>query len=348
MRAFVTGATGLLGGNLVETLIADGHSVTALVRSKAKAGHLAALGVSLVEGDMERVAGFAPALAGHDVLFHAAAYFREYYQPGVDHWAKLKAINIDGTLELLRAAEAHGLSRVVHTSSSGVYGKRPNGLPADESTPPDAQVYANLYFRSKLEGDQAIDAFLRTSKLPVVLIQPGWMFGPGDRAPTSSGQLLLDYLNRRLPVSFPGYGAPTDARDVARAMANAAERGRSGERYIVGGDEPLPFPQLFAMLEELSGVPAPRISVPYGVVLAVAHVSEAASRITGKPASMPVEGIKTLREPHPLSSAKAVRELGATFRPFKETLRDELAWYARHRPELVGPAANRLATLAQA
>lgn len=345
MRAFVTGATGLLGGNLVEALLAEGHSVTALVRSKGKAGHLAALGVTLVEGDMERVAAFAPALHGHDTLFHAAAYFREYYQPGVDHWARLQAINIDGSVELLRAAEAQGVARVVYTSSSGVYGKTPDGSPATEHTPPDAQVHANLYFRSKLLADQAIDRFLAERALPVVFIQPGWMFGPGDRAPTSSGQLILDYLNGRLPVSFPGYGAPTDARDVARAMVSAAERGRSGERYIVGGDEPLPFARLFAMLEELSGVPAPRVSVPYGVVLAVAHLSEAVGRITGRPVSMPVEGIKTLRDPHPLSSAKAIRELGATFRPFKETLRDELAWFARHRPELVGPAAGRLVAL---
>ncbi|HMQ32292.1 MAG TPA: NAD-dependent epimerase/dehydratase family protein [Chloroflexaceae bacterium] len=347
MRAFVTGATGLLGGSLVEALLAAGHSVTAMVRSKAKAGHLAAQGVSLVEGDMEQVGGFAPALGGHEVLFHAAAYFREYYQPG-DHWAKLKAINVDGTAALLRAAEAAGVGKVVYASSSGVLGKAPGGAPADETTPPDAMVHRNLYFRSKLLAERAVDAFLAESRLPVVLIQPGWMFGPGDRAPTSSGRLILDYLNRRLPVSFPGYGAATDARDVARAMLAAAERGRGGERYLVSADTPVRFDQLFALLEELSGVPAPRLSVPYGVVLAAAYASEALSRLSGQPATMPVEGIRTLREPHPTSSAKGARELGATFRPLRETLRDELAWFARHRPELVGPAAGRLAALGSA
>lgn len=348
MRAFVTGATGLLGGNLVQALVDDGHAVTAVVRSKAKAAHLAALGVTLVEGAMERVAGFAPAMRGHDVLFHAAAYFREYYQPGADHWARLKAINVDGTAAILRAAEEQGLARAVYASSSGVLGKAPGGAPADETTPPDELVHANLYFRSKLLAEQAVDAFLAASKLPVVLIRPAWMFGPGDRAPTSSGQLILDFLNRRIPVSFAGYGAPVDARDVARAMVSAATRGRSGERYIVGGDATIRFDQLFALLEELSGVPAPRLRLPYGAILAAAHLSEAASRVTGRPASMPVEGIKTLREPHPLTSAKAVRELGATFRPFRATLRDELAWFARHRPELVGPIAPHLAALAGA
>lgn len=347
MHAFVTGATGLLGGNLIETLLDDGHTVTALVRSKAKAEHLAARGVNLVEGDMAQVAGFAANLQGHDVLFHTAAFFREYFQPG-DHWTQLQAINIDGTVALLRAAERYGVKRVVYASSSGVLGKGPAGTPANESTPPDALVYENLYFRSKLLAEQAIDEFLTTSMLPVVLIQPGWMFGPGDRAPTSSGQLILDFLNRRLPVSFAGDGSPVDARDVARAMVTAAERGRSGARYIVGGDTTVSFKQIFAMLEELSGVPAPRLSVPYSMVLAVAHISDSISRLTSRPSMMPVAGIKTLREPRPLSSARAVQELGATFRPFKATLRDELAWFAQHRPQLVGPAAGKLATLTAA
>ncbi len=344
MRAFVTGATGLLGGNLAAALLSAGHSVTALVRSPARAGHLAAAGVSLVEGEMEHVAGFAPALRGHDVVFHAAAYFREYYQPG-DHWPKLKAINVDGTLALLRAAEAQGVARVVYASSNGVLGKGPGGGPADEGTPPDDLVHANLYFRSKLAAERAIDAFLGESKLPVVLIQPAWMFGPGDRAPTSSGRLVLDFLGRRLPVSFPGYGTPVDARDVARAMLAAAERGRGGERYIVGGDTAYSFTQIFALLEELSGVPAPRLRAPYPLALGYAYLSEGLSRLTGRPATAPVEGVRSLREARPTSSAKAIRELGASFRPLKETLRDEIAWFARHMPDQVGPAAGRLAAL---
>lgn len=347
MRAFVTGATGLLGGNLVETLLADGHSVTAVVRSKARAAHLAALGVELVEGDMERVAGFAPALHGHDILFHTAAYFREYFQPG-DHWARLRAINVDGTVELLRAAETHGITKAIYTSSSGILGQAPGGVPAGEETPPDALVYSNLYFRSKLLAEQAVDGFLAESALPVVLIRPGWMFGPGDRAPTSSGQLVLDLLNRRLPFSFPGYGSPVDARDVARAMVTAVERGRSGERYGVGGDQAVRLDQIFAMVEELSGIPAPRLRVPYGVILSYAFISETSARLTGGRATATMDGIKTLRDPRPTSSARAVRELGASFRPLKATLRDEIAWFARTRPELVGPAATRLATLASA
>lgn len=343
MRVFVTGGTGLLGSNLVRLLVQSGHEVTALVRSRAKAARsLGGLGVQLVEGDMARVSEFAEALAGHELLYHTAAYFREYYQPG-DHWAQLKAINIDGTLALLRAAEAQGVRKVVYASSSAVLGRRPDGAPADESTPPDAQVYRNLYSRSKLLAEEAIAEFLRSSKLPVTLILPGWMFGPGDWAPTNSGRLVIDFLNRRLPFGIPGVGVPTDARDVAAAMIAAAERGRSGERYIVGGERPVSFRELFGLLEELSGVPAPRLFVPYWLALAFAYGSELASRATGRPAMAPVEGIRTLRRARPISSAKAMRELGVTLRPLRDTLRDEIAWFRAERPELLTRGAGRAA-----
>jgi dihydroflavonol-4-reductase len=343
MRVFVTGGTGLLGSNLVQLLARDGHSVTALVRSKERAARqLGGLGVQLVEGDMGDVAGFAPALAGHDLLYHVAAYFREYYQPG-DHWAPLQRVNIDGTTALLRAAEAHGVGRVVYASSSGVLGARPDGQPADEGTPPDAMVRDNLYFRSKLLAEEAIATFLQTSRLPVVLVLPGWMFGPGDWAPTSSGRIVLDFLNRRLPVGIPGVGTPVDARDVAAAMVAAAERGRSGERYIVGGDAAVPFRELFGLLEELSGVPGPRVYPPFWFAYVYGFLSESYGRITGRPVTATLEGVRTLSEARPTSSAKAIRELGASFRPLRDTLRDEIAWFRAERPELLAGGAGRAA-----
>jgi dihydroflavonol-4-reductase len=328
MRVFVTGGTGLLGSNLVQLLAQAGHQITALVRSPERAARQLGPEVQLVQGDMADVAAFAPALAGHELLFHTAAFFREYFQPG-DHWAMLQRVNIDGTMALLRAAETHGVRKVVYASSSGVLGKGRNGTPADESTPPDALVHSNLYFRSKLLAEEAIATFLQTSRLPVTLILPGWMFGPGDWAPTSSGQIVLDFINRRLPLGLPGGGSPVDARDVAAAMLAAVERGRSGERYIVGGDQFISFRAIFAMLEALSGVPGPRLYAPYPVALAYGFGSELIGRITGKPVLASVAGVQTLREARPTTSAKAMRELGASFRPFRDTLRDEIAWFQR-------------------
>ena len=327
MRAFVTGSTGLLGNNLIRLLRAAGHEVTALVRDPAKAeAQLGGLSVQYVRGDLQDVAAFAPALAGHDLLFHTAAYFREYYQPG-DHWATLKAINIDGTVALLRAAEQHGVSKVIYTSSSGVIGARPDGKPADETVPADAEVFSNLYFRSKLLADQAVDAFMATSALPVVFIQPGWMFGPGDAAPTSAGQLVRDFIGRKLPAVPPGHAQPVDARDVAQGMINAVERGKSGERYLIAGPGVIRIGELTALLERVSGVPAPRLHIPYPAALALAYVSETASRLTGQPTLITISGIKTLRYPRPNDSSKAIRALGVSFRPLEETLRDTVAWY---------------------
>ena len=234
MHAFITGSTGLLGSNLARLLVSDGHQVRALLRSMDKArGQFADLDepsiarLAFIEGDLENVAGFASALAGCDVLFHTAAYFREAYQPG-DHWAKLEALNVDATLELLDASERHGVRRAVHVSTSGVIGTAPGGAPGDERTPPTPGQLRNLYFRSKRVADEAIDALERRSRLEIVTVHPGWMFGPGDAAPTSAGALVLQFLGRELPGIPDGGMNVADARDVAAAMVVAARRGGGG------------------------------------------------------------------------------------------------------------------------
>ncbi|MFP2926817.1 NAD-dependent epimerase/dehydratase family protein [Pyxidicoccus sp. 3LG] len=201
MHAFVTGSTGLLGNNLVRALVARGHRVKALARSPAKArevlGGLA--GVEVVRGDMEDVKGFEDALAGCDVVFHTAAYFREYYAPG-DHWPRLHAINVKGTVELAEAAHRHGVKRFLDVSSSGTVGLKPDGSPGDEDTPPAPLAATNLYFKSKVESERELKAFGERTGLPVVFILPGWMFGPWDAGPTAAGQLVRDFLARKLPA----------------------------------------------------------------------------------------------------------------------------------------------------
>jgi dihydroflavonol-4-reductase len=335
MHAFVTGSTGLLGNNLVRLLREQGHQVTALVRSPAKAARLfAGLDVALVEGDMRDVAAFGPAMEGCDVLFHTAAFFREYYQPG-DHWEAPEAINVHGTLALLAEAERRGVKKVIYTSSNAVIGARPSGEPSDESDPPDARATQNLYAKSKVLAEQAIQAFLEHSRLPVVLILPGWMFGPGDAAPTGSGQLVLDFLNRRLPGIVAGGGDVVDARDVAQAMINAVERGRSGERYIVSGGEFVTLARIMDLLEQVSGVPAPRRRIPFALTLAYAWLSELYSRISGRPVLVTLNSVGILRYARVTSSAKARRELGATLRPLTETLRDEVDWFRANQAERI-------------
>lgn len=330
MRAFVTGATGLLGTNLVHTLLQDGHEVKALVRSAAKASKVLKSHerLTIIEGDMEHVPGFAPQLAGSEVLFHTAAYFREYFGPG-DHWGKLKAINVDATIALLNAAEQHGLRKVIYTSSSGVIGGLPNDQTADESTPPDEAAMANLYFRSKVIAEQEIGAWLKTHQLPLVHILPTAMLGPSDTGPTSIGKAICDVLDRRLPAVPSGGFEFVDVRDVARAMINAVERGRSGERYILS-EGYHSMHELVRIIEQVSGVPSPRLRLTYAMALSVAYMSEFGARLTGSAPQLPVAGIRTMNTLRPVSAEKARRELGIGFRPFAETVRDEVAWFQAH------------------
>lgn len=336
MKAFVTGSTGLLGSNLIHLLAAQGHQVRALARSKQKADQiLAGTGAEVVIGDMEDIGDFAPQMAGCDVLFHTAAYFREYFGPG-DHWAKLEAINVKGTIRLLEEAERQGVKKVIYVSSSGVIGSTPDGSPGDETTPPDRQLDQSLYFKSKVVAELAIADWLKTHPLPVVLILPGAIFGPGDSGPTGAGQVILDFLNGKLPAVPPGGFSTVDARDAAQAMIDAVERGRSGERYIVSGRY-YSLAEILKILEKVSGVPAPKMPLPYPAALAFAWFSEQRARLTGKEPVATVNAIRTLGLRRDVKADKAERELGFSARPFEETLHDAVNWFRQQEKIVITP-----------
>jgi len=329
MKALVTGSTGLLGSNLVRLLRAQGHEVKALARSEEKAQRfIGDTGAQIVVGDLSDVQAFAHELDHCDVLFHTAAFFREYYQPG-DHWATLKALNVDATIELLTEAEKRGVKKAVHTSSNAVLEHKADGSPADESSGYNVSGEGNLYFKSKILAEKEIFKWLETHEMPVMIILPGWMYGPGDAAPTSAGRIVLSYLNGKLPGSYDGGGSTVDARDVALAMIAAAERGESGERYSVAG-ELRTLSEINNTLEKVTGIPAPPLKISYPIMLAMAFVVENIARLRGAETLMTTRGIKTLRRKARFSSAKAQRELGITFRPFEETIADQVDWYIKH------------------
>jgi dihydroflavonol-4-reductase len=323
--AFVTGATGLLGNNLCRELVNQGWQVKGLVRSIDKAHKLFPdSSVAFIVGDMENIAAFAPALAGVDVIFHTAAFFREYYQPG-NHWETMKRLNVDATMELLQVAQTQGVKRAIFTSSSGVIQTQPGRL-ATEAAGYNQFAAENLYFKTKILAEQEIYRFLETSALDVVMILPGWMMGPGDAAPTSAGQLVLDLMARKLPGLVDGGSSLADVRDVAKVMVAAAEKGKRGDRYIAAGSLAT-MTDIAREVEKASGVKAPRLMMPSWLALSIANLSEKWSGFTGSKNPMPPAGIRTLMEKSQLSSAKAEQELGATFRPLRETIQDTVAWY---------------------
>jgi dihydroflavonol-4-reductase len=274
---------------------------------------------------MEDVAGFADALRGAEILFHTAAYFREYYKVGEDHWGKLERINITGTLQLLEAAERAGVRKTIYVSSSGVIGTRPDGQPGDEHTAPNGLSLDNLYFRSKVVAEERVAEFVRTHVMPVVLILPTWMYGPYDAAPTGAGQLIQNFLRGNLVAAFPGGSMVVDARDVAQAMITAVECGKNGERYIIGGEFKT-IADIAALLSQATGMPGPRITLPRPVALAFGWMNEQIARLTGAEPLITVEAVRTISSNVNVRSDRAIRELNARFRPFSETIRDAVAW----------------------
>jgi dihydroflavonol-4-reductase len=271
-----------------------------------------------------------------EVLFHTAAYFREYYGTG-DHWAKLKAINVDGTMALLEAARARGVKRVVDTSTNGIIGFKPDGSPGDEDTRPGTLARGNLYFRRKLLAEEQSRAFSERTGLPVSFVLPGWMWGPGDAAPTSAGQLVADFLARKLPGIPPGGSVVVDVRDVAAAMLTMARSGLAGRRYLVGGRFAT-LGEIFAILARVSEVPAPRLRIPYPMALSVAWMAEKWAQLTGTSTAISVAGVRMLKYEPNVTSARAERELGVRFRPLDETIRDSVAWFRAHQGTARAPA----------
>ena len=329
--AFVTGATGLLGNNVVHALLKRNIKVKALVRSVEKAKkQFGNLPVEFVEGDILNVDAFSHALHGCDALFHTAAYFRDSYKGG-KHWQKLYDTNVIGTERLLQAAYAAGIRRAVHTSSIAVLkGNRDQVI---DETMSRNESEADDYYLSKIMSEQKVQEFLlQHPDMFITMVLPGWMFGPGDIGPTSSGQFLLDFVGKKLPGVLPGSFSVVDARDVAEHQLAAITRGRSGERYLAAGNH-MDMSSIFQALSSVSGVKAPERKVPLFMLRIIALIYEAYYRITKKPVLISTSTVKLMEQEQGrthFSHHKSLRELECKFRPVAETLADTLDWYRKN------------------
>ena len=327
--AFVTGATGLLGNNLVRELVARGVAVKALVRSPAKGQQQFAglAGVELVPGDMADVPAFAERLRGCDVVFHTAAFFRDNYKGG-SHWEELQRINVDGTALLIEHTHRAGVRRFVQTSSIGVLNGEP-GAPIDETCLRELDD-ADDYYRSKILADQAVLRFLASHPdMHASLVLPGWMWGPADIGPTSSGQFVNDVALGKLPGLVPGSFSVVDARDVAQAHIAAATRGERGERYLAAGRH-MTMRQLVPLLGKIANVKTPTRELPLALLYALAAVQELYARVSGRPILLSLATVRLMvteaGRTH-FNHAKSERELALNFRPFEQTVADTVGWY---------------------
>lgn len=319
--AFVTGAAGFVGTNLVRTLLERGWTVRALVRNAAPT--LAGLDVALVAGDL-----FAPeladAMAGVDAVFHVAATYSLWRR---DHDAVLRA-NVDGTRSVLDAARRARVPRVVHTSSVAAIGVRHGGLPADEEHQSPLAELIGTYKRSKYLSERAARlAFERGQD--VVIVNPTTPVGPWDARPTPTGEIVLRFLSGRMPAYVDTGLNLVDVRDVAAAHVAAYERGRGGERYIIGAEN-LALREILERLARITGRPAPHVRLPRLLPLAYAALGEFVLGPAGIRTDVPVDGVRMAKERMFYSNAKAVRELGLRFGSVTTALADAVRWYANN------------------
>lgn len=330
MKCFVTGASGFIGANLVHELAARGHQVKALLRPGSDQRGLVGVAFERIAGDVSDRAGLESAMRGCDWCFHVAASYHLWLRD----YAPMYAANVEGTRHVLSAAGAAGCSRIVYTSTVGCIGLPQTGAasvtPTDESAPVSAAQMSNHYKRSKWQAEQVALELARNG-LPVIIVNPSAPIGPRDVKPTPTGQVIVDFLNRAMPAYLDTGLNWVHVRDVARGHLLAAERGRVGERYILGNAAGnWTMKQALDVLAELTGLPAPRFRVPYSVALMAAHVNEALSAVTGQPPKAPVAGVRMAKYKMWFNPAKAIRELGLPQTPPREALAEAIAWFRQN------------------
>lgn len=321
MKTVVTGATGFIGSTVVRELLRAGREVRVVVRRDSDTRALAGLDVETVHGDTRDRASMKAALAGCDTLFHVAAYFA--------HWSldreRFYQVNVEGTRLVLEEALAQGLSRVVYTSTANCMGAHGAGNLANEQSEFNEWGIGDHYALSKYLGE--VEARKIAARgLPLVIVNPTLVIGAGDVKPTPSGKMILDIVDGEMPGYIDGATNVIDVDDVARGHLFAAEKGRVGERYILG-NENVTVGDLFRRVAAVAGVTAPRLKLPYGLALALGYVLDGVARVTRRPPVFSLSQVRIGKMGEHFDNSKAVRELGLPLTPIDETLRKAIAWF---------------------
>ena len=321
MDVLVTGGTGFVGANLVRELLADGHTVRVLARRGGDRRALEGASVQIVEGDLLDAASLRTAVAGARHVYHVAADYR-LWAPDL---RVLYRANVDGTRHLLAAAAEGGAERIVYTSTVGAVGIPKDGTPGDETTAVSLADMVGAYKASKFLAERVADEFAARGA-PVVIVNPSAPIGPWDVKPTPTGQMIVDFLDGKMIGSVDTGLNIVHVRDVARGHILAAQKGRVGERYILGHRN-LSLLEIFRMLSALTGVPAPRFRVPYAVAWLAAAGMEGLSRLTGRPPQVPLTAVRMARKRMYFSAEKAIRELGLPQTSAETALADAVGWF---------------------
>ncbi|MGI4748640.1 MAG: hopanoid-associated sugar epimerase [Janthinobacterium lividum] len=322
LPVLVTGATGFVGSAVARALAVRGHTLRLLVRKGSDRRNVDGLDAELVEGDLGKPESFARALEGTSALFHVAADYRLW----VPDPATMMKANVEGTRRLMLAAQAAGVERIVYCSSVAALGLVGDGSIADETTPVHEHAIIGVYKRSKYLAEQAVLALVREHGLPAVIVNPSTPIGPRDIKPTPTGAMIRDAAAGKMPAYVETGLNLVHVDDVAEGHMLAFEKGRVGERYILGGED-MSLKDVFALVSDVAGVKAPRIQLGQRVLWPVAIASEALARGFGIEPRVTREMLAMSKKKMFFSSDKARRELCYAPRPAREAVADAVDWF---------------------
>ncbi len=322
MKAFITGATGFLGTHVARVLAEQGAGLRLLVRPTSNLKNLEGLPAETARGDLRDAASLEKAMSGCEVVFHVAADYRLWVQDP----AEMYRSNVEGTRAILEAARKNGVRCVVYTSSVATIGFTGNGHPADEDSPVALADMIGHYKRSKFMAEQvALEA--GRAGMRVVTVNPTTPVGEQDIKPTPTGRIVVDFLKGKFPAYVETGLNLVDVRECALGHVEALEKGKSGERYILGGEN-LTLKQILDKLGAISGVPSPKVKLPYFVAYAAGLVDQTVSgRLLHREPRATVETVRMGKKKMWASSGKAERELGWKILPADNALRRAVEWF---------------------
>ena len=322
MTTLLTGGTGFVGSAVARALAARGHALRLMVRPSSDRRNIAGLDADIALGDLTDPASLTRAARGCRYVVHVAADYR-YWVPNPQ---QMLSTNVDGTLAMMRAAQEAGVERIVYCSSVAALGLTPDGSPADEATPVDESVLVSTYKRSKFYAERVVMDLVRADRLPAVVVNPAAPVGPRDIKPTPTGKMIIDAANGAIPAYLDTGLNIVHVDDVAEGHVLALEKGRIGERYILGGEN-FPLKDLLALIAQVAGRRPPTIRVREQWVWPLALAMEGFARVTGLPPSVTREHLKMARKKMFFTSAKAAAELGYSPRPARQAVEDAVAWF---------------------
>src|SRR5215469_15853992 len=322
MLAFVTGATGFLGSHVARALADQGADLRVLVRKTSNLKNLEGLRAETAVGDLRDPASLEQAVAGCEAVFHVAADYRLWVRDPKEMYKS----NVEGTRAILEAARKNGVQRVVYTSSVATMGFTSDGHPADEESPVSLADMIGPYKRSKFMAEQiALEA--GRNGMHVVTVNPTTPVGEQDVKPTPTGRIVVDFLKRKFPAYVETGLNLVDVRECARGHITALEKGKPGQRYILGGEN-LTLKQILDQLGDITGLPSPKVKLPYFFALATGLVDEAISgRLLGREPRATVDAVRMGKKKMFASSARAERELGWRIVPVGDALRRAVEWF---------------------